>query len=112
MTNQLRAKKGGEFGANGEWYEGGKFIATTERSKGIARRSKISKVEIEPFRWEVPPSEGATSIWSQIQHFVTLSGKQAVISLSDTTAEYYNVDRAVLSRLCELFNNGERWIDF
>jgi len=29
-TGQRRAKPGGEFGANGEWYEGGKWIATQE----------------------------------------------------------------------------------
>lgn len=29
---QRRAQKGGEFGANGEWYEGGKFIATSENT--------------------------------------------------------------------------------
>jgi hypothetical protein len=29
---QRRAKPGGERGANGEWYEGGKFIATSERT--------------------------------------------------------------------------------
>ena len=28
-TNQLRAKAGGEYGVNGEFYEGGKFIATS-----------------------------------------------------------------------------------
>lgn len=27
---QRRARAGGELGANGEWYEGGKFIATQE----------------------------------------------------------------------------------
>jgi len=29
-TIQRRARAGGEVGANGEWYEGGKFIATRE----------------------------------------------------------------------------------
>lgn len=30
---QRRAVVGGEFGANGEWYEGGKFIATNDHPK-------------------------------------------------------------------------------
>lgn len=30
---QKRAKVGGEVGANGEWYEGGKFIATRDNAK-------------------------------------------------------------------------------
>lgn len=33
MTTQQRAKAGGELGANGEWYEGGKFIATKDNPK-------------------------------------------------------------------------------
>lgn len=38
---QRRAKAGGEYGANGDWYEGGKFIATkdsTVKSAPVARR--------------------------------------------------------------------------
>ncbi len=31
-TTQRRAVAGGEFGANGEWYDGGKFIATQENT--------------------------------------------------------------------------------
>lgn len=33
---QRRAIAGGEIGANGEWYPGGAFIATTDHSKGCA----------------------------------------------------------------------------
>ena len=44
---QRRAKAGGEFGANGEWYEGGKFIATTDH------------VKLPPVKWE--PSLAATA---------------------------------------------------
>ena len=32
-TGQRRAQAGGEIGANGEWYEGGKFIATRDNPK-------------------------------------------------------------------------------
>jgi hypothetical protein len=35
---QKRARKGGEFGANGEFYEGGKFIATKDNAKSAPRR--------------------------------------------------------------------------
>jgi hypothetical protein len=42
-VGQRRAKAGGEFGANGEWYEGGKFIATTDRAKQApAERHEMS----------------------------------------------------------------------
>jgi hypothetical protein len=51
---QKRAKIGGEVGANGEFYEGGKFIATTDHSKrhGSVKR-KPRKVQIRPFEWVI-----------------------------------------------------------
>lgn len=30
MTTQTRAKAGGEYGVNGDWYEGGKFMPSRE----------------------------------------------------------------------------------
>lgn len=45
-TDQKRAKPGGEFGANGEWYEGGKFIATQEDTvKAAPLRHEVSAEE-------------------------------------------------------------------
>lgn len=47
-TEQRRAKAGGEIGANGEFYEGGKFIATKED------RIKRSPEPRKPSRgWEI-----------------------------------------------------------
>ena len=40
ITTQKRAAKGGEFGANGEFYTGGKFINTVEEMRWI----HVSKV--------------------------------------------------------------------
>ena len=119
MTNQLRAKKGGQIGANGEFYKGGAFIATTDKySKGHPKPKKQGKVEIQPYVWEIPPSENAISIWSQIQHFVKFIPKfgpltnVVCISVSEQTIEHYKLDLEVLGRLQDLFNAGERWIDF
>lgn len=39
-TGQRRAAPGGELGANGEWYEGGKFIATRDNPKGEGHERK------------------------------------------------------------------------
>ena len=63
----IRAPKGGALGANGEWYEGGKFIATTDHPKGQKQRksSKIRKVEIEPYVYEVAP-DGYKSIYQKM----------------------------------------------
>lgn len=47
-TGQRRAKVGGEMGPNGEWYEGGKFIATEATTiKSASRyRSPLTEAEI------------------------------------------------------------------
>jgi len=46
-TDQKRAKPGGEFGANGEWYEGGKFIATQEHTvKTTPAHHEVSAEEL------------------------------------------------------------------
>ena len=50
MTNddgQKRARKGGEVGANGEWYEGGKFIATTDSAKSAPVRFELSSAQVQ-----------------------------------------------------------------
>lgn len=47
-TGQRRAKVGGEVGANGEWYDGGKFIATEAHTIKSAApyRPTLSDAEI------------------------------------------------------------------
>lgn len=40
-TDQKRARAGGEMGANGEWYEGGKFIATKDNPKSQPRERVV-----------------------------------------------------------------------
>ena len=42
---QRRAAAGGERGANGEWYEGGKFIATKDRTKSAPVKREYSAEE-------------------------------------------------------------------
>lgn len=39
-TGQRRAKAGGEYGPNGEFYQGGSWIATTDRPKMAPHRSE------------------------------------------------------------------------
>lgn len=45
ITAQKRAKHGGEFGPNGEWYKGGAFIATKDLPKRM--REWIKKTNTE-----------------------------------------------------------------
>lgn len=48
------AKKGGEIGANGEFYKGGQFVADSEETIKGERKRKPSgsrKIQIEPYKW-------------------------------------------------------------
>jgi len=47
---QPRAQIGGEVGVNGEFYEGGKFLPSTEKGKGKTVKLQ-GKVEIAPYVW-------------------------------------------------------------
>lgn len=53
---QARAAKGGETGANGEWYEGGKFIATTPETKK-GEFAKVRKMGEARERSALPPNQ-------------------------------------------------------
>lgn len=52
-----QAAAGGEIGANGEWYPGGAFIATTDHPKGAVKKKKPAgarRVEVENYVWIIP----------------------------------------------------------
>ena len=110
-----RAAKGGEFGANGEWYEGGKFINTVPANKkreGSKPRG-TGKQEIAPYVWEVPP-EGKRSLYRQ---FAGVFGKVvdgvAVLRTDaqmEQTCRYMGVTLSDASELVGRWNAGERWL--
>lgn len=68
-TSQRRANVGGEFGANGEWYEGGKFIATQEDT-----------IKSAPMRHEITPEELARREAAQAEHDATVARLNAWIA--------------------------------
>jgi hypothetical protein len=108
-----RATKGGEFGANGEWYEGGKFINTVAENRKREGSSRGSgKQEIAPYTWEVAPI-GMKSLYRQ---FAGVFGKVidgvAVIRNDDqmeTTLRYYRTTRDEAVAMIDRWNAGERW---
>lgn len=52
------APKGGAKGINGEWYEGGKFMPSTEAAKKAPSKfPKGGKVEVGPYEWAVRPAD-------------------------------------------------------
>lgn len=113
---QRRAKRGGEFGANGEFYEGGKFINTTpENAKRYGSTPKgTRKQEIEPYRWEYPPTENATSLFRKIAGILAKFNREEnrfEFSASAQTLAYMGMSRTEAERLIRLYNEGTRWIE-
>lgn len=107
-----RAKVGGEFGANGEWYEGGKFINTipeNRKREGSAPKRKPGKQEIAPYQWELPP-EGKRSIY---RAFAGIFGKlvdgKLVVLCNDAVFAYTGTTPAEAQALADRWNAGERW---
>ncbi len=115
MTATKRAAKGGEVGANGEWYEGGKFINTIpeNRKKEGSTPRGTGKQEIAPYVWEIAP-EGKRSLYRQfagvfgnvVDGVATLRTDERL----DQTCQYYGVGREQAEDLIQRWNAGERWL--
>ena len=56
-VDQRRAKAGGEYGANGEWYDGGKFIAT-----------QVDTIKAAAMHHETTPEESARRSAAKVEH--------------------------------------------
>ncbi len=115
-TNTKRAKAGGEYGANGEWYEGGKFINTVpEQPKRIGSGPKATgKQEIAPYVWEVAPAEGMRSLYNRFSGvFGVVRNGIAELRADDRlpqTLEYFGVTLEQAESMIRQWNAGERWV--
>jgi len=74
---QPRARAGGEFGANGEWYKGGAFIATSERTrKGRMRHEptveELQRIAAERAEHEARVARHKAWIAARIERFTNL----------------------------------------
>lgn len=120
-TTQRRARAGGETGANGEFYEGGKFIATTDHDKrrGSGHKS-TGRQEIEPYVWDTPPEPGMRSLFRGMgQGVFVLKGKDGQLELTgnDVTWAYYFKTPQAITEAKVLYQSyidgytaGERWL--
>lgn len=115
-TAQTRAAKGGEFGANGEWYEGGKFIntvANNPKKRVITQPSKACKEKVAPYTFEVSPAPGLRAIYSRLVGFVAHhDGDQLVMRTDagfDDSLAYLGLTREWSVDMIARWNAGERW---
>ena len=110
-TTRIRAKKGGELGANGEWYEGGKFIATTERPKGTAPTIKRTRrVEIEPRVW-VECIDGMLPLYGMLVGQEKRDWATNTYTLNEDLRGHYATPEGIAQRKAWItaWNAGERW---
>ena len=117
MKTTKRAAKGGEFGANGEWYEGGKFINTIpenrKREGSSARRPH--KIQIEPYKWvEVTGDEkaifsivGTGAGW--IDRNDPAKGIEPYMPAFRNGVMYNGTTLEEVQILCDRYNAGERY---
>ena len=110
MTTQNRAKRGGEVGTNGEFYEGGKFLPATKKPKGAPRPQAARKEQVEPYRWEVP-AEGRRAIFGLVVGCVAQQTPNGLVPFAPGVAYYGStVLGHEIADLCERYNRGERWV--
>lgn len=124
METTTRAKAGGEYGVNGEFYNGGEFLPSSPYTVKGATKAEVKRItrkqEIAPYCWRVAPN-GEQSIWSVIRSIVYFvestyskeAGKTGIVAPAVTnwkamgwTIEGYNG----YLQLIEKWNKGERWI--
>ena len=116
MATTKRAAKGGEFGANGEWYEGGKFINTipeNQKKEGSHPKAKVRKVQVGPYEWAVQPTPGAQPIYIGAIGgvFADKFGRSRPASeVSDAALAYLGVTRDELAARIARHAAGERWL--
>ena len=111
-----RAAAGGEFGANGEWYEGGKFINTipeNSKKEGSHKKAKVRKVQVGPFEWAVQPTPDARPIYIGAIGGVfadKFGRRQPIEAVNDTALRYIGVTREELADRIARHAAGERWM--
>lgn len=110
---QKRARKGGEYGANGEWYEGGKFIATSERTKKRKPVKSSRKQEIDSFKWETHENPDAIAIYPQLSG-IEIRNSDGAFELNTKLngramgwSDSHEIER---QEKIDAFNDGFRWI--
>jgi hypothetical protein len=115
MTNTKRAAKGGEVGANGEFYEGGKFINTVpeNRKKEGSTKSKPRKVQVEPYVWVIDDRRPIFSIVGTGAEYVSRydlsKGIRPCEHVFTNGVMYNGTTYAEVKELCDRYNAGERW---
>lgn len=110
-----RAAKGGQVGANGEWYEGGKFINTIpenrKREGSTARQPR--KVQVEPYVWVVSDRKPIFSLVGGVACYIDrYQPAKGIMPFAPALAHYGDTwGGKTVQEWCDLYNAGERWMN-
>lgn len=113
MTEQKRAQKGGEYGINGFWYNGGQYLPNTQLNPmGKSETVKGKKQEVAPYKWEVAPSANHHSIYRIISLICVNDNGKLTLNprLNPEGMGWKNEDLSGFNTLVEMYNSGERWV--
>jgi len=114
-ANTKRAAKGGEFGANGEWYEGGKFINTIPENgkKEGSTPAKARKVQFEPYNWVMSDQQPILSIVGTGATYIDRNdwtkGITPYMRVFTNGVMFNGTTIEEVQTLCDRFNAGERY---
>jgi hypothetical protein len=118
MTNG-KARAGGQYGRNGEFYQGGQFLPSSERTiKGEfgnsskTKKARVRRVEIAPREWAEAP-EGKRSIWKTVAGTFAKYDWDTGNLVLNTNAQmltYFDTTEAEVQDLVDRWNAGERWM--
>ena len=109
------AKKGGEIGANGEFYKGGQFVADSELTVKSLKKKKVfsgkRKIQIEPCKW-VEAKADEIAIADRIHVAIWRNWESGLIPCSDAKeiCERCHWSFEIQMELIRRFNSGERII--
>jgi hypothetical protein len=110
-----RAAKGGEVGATGEFYEGGKFINTVaeNRKKEGSTKAKARKVQVEPYVWVIDGRKPLFAIVGTGAEYIDRNdwkkGIRPYAPAFRNGVMYTGKTLEEVQAICDRFNAGERW---
>lgn len=99
-TDQKRAATGGEMGANGEWYEGGKFIATKDNPKSAPVRFEPSAAQLQA-RADREAAEARLQAWLAARRLLLAEPIAALLAHGSADDLYENFYRSLGRQLSE-----------
>ena len=111
-----RARKGGEYGKNGEHYAGGQFLPSSPYTVKGANKSTVKagsrKREIALYIWEVAPEDKTQAIFSLAGSILkwAVYGETLEATDNEQTINFYGYTKQEAQVLADKWNNGERWI--